>query len=356
LNEILKNQIFPEPETFSAIISYCNNHSLVDDAVEIFEILRDSASKANNEAYSQMIELYIRLGQPKKSIQLFWNMLDFPTPCDVKLCELMFRQFGSKKDWRKRVYRQKARLFDYMLQHKLIPNIDIYDEFLHASYIYLNQLPSSTLLVDTPALLPEKDLDKRETPTETAATIAHRDVGRISHIFRVLVESDLQANVATHKHLLRLMVFLPYSPDTENMFLRLVDKGLTVENEENYDAVLNMYLTIAEKPLVVNRLLEKMKELNYPLSLKSYTSLITMYKNSQNLNKSVALYNELKAKNLVPDILLYTAMIDVYGKLNDVKKAEALMKEMHRAGIAPNEIVINTIIHLYGQRGMLIEL
>ncbi|KAI4314366.1 hypothetical protein L6164_027281 [Bauhinia variegata] len=114
----------------------------------------------------------------------------------------------------------------------------------------------------------------------------------------------------------------------ENYFVNLPESA---KNHLCYGSLLNCYC----KELMIEKaeaLLEKMKELNLPLSSMSYNSLMTLYTKVDRPEKVPAIIKEMKASNIMLDCYTYNVWMRALAALNDISGAERVVEEMKRDG------------------------
>ncbi|PON44877.1 Pentatricopeptide repeat [Parasponia andersonii] len=117
-------------------------------------------------------------------------------------------------------------------------------------------------------------------------------------------------------------------PAAENYFVNLPESS---KNHLCYGALLNCYC----KELMTEEaeaLMEKMKELNLPLSSMPYNSLMTLYEKIGQPEKIPAIIQEMKASNIVLDSFSYNVWMRALAAVNDISGVERVVDEIKRDG------------------------
>jgi len=114
----------------------------------------------------------------------------------------------------------------------------------------------------------------------------------------------------------------------ENYFVNLPESA---KNHLCYGALLNCYC----KELMTEKaegLMEKMKELNLPLSSMPYNSLMTLYTKVGQPEKVPSMIQEMKASNITPDSYTYNVWMRALAAASDISGVERVHDEMKRDG------------------------
>lgn len=114
----------------------------------------------------------------------------------------------------------------------------------------------------------------------------------------------------------------------ENYFVNLPESA---KNHLCYGALLNCYC----KELMTEKaegLMEKMKELDLPLTSMPYNSLMTLYTKVGQPEKIPSIIQEMKASNIMPDSFTYNVWMRALAAVNDISGVERVVDEMKRDG------------------------
>ncbi|CAL5197238.1 unnamed protein product [Lathyrus oleraceus] len=114
----------------------------------------------------------------------------------------------------------------------------------------------------------------------------------------------------------------------ESYFVNLPE---STKNHLCYGALLNCYC----KELLADKaegVVEKMKDLGFPLSSMSYNSLMTLYTKVGQPEKIPSIIQELKASNIMPDSYTYNIWMRALAAVNDISGVERVIDEMKRDG------------------------
>jgi len=110
-----------------------------------------------------------------------------------------------------------------------------------------------------------------------------------------------------------------------------IDLPESTKNHLCYGALLNCYC----KELMTDKaegVIEKMKDLDFPLSSLSYNSLMTLYTKVGQPEKIPSIIQEMKASNVMPDSYTYNVWMRALAAVNDISGVERVIDEMKRDG------------------------
>ncbi|GMY26282.1 pentatricopeptide repeat-containing protein At1g60770-like [Fagus crenata] len=114
----------------------------------------------------------------------------------------------------------------------------------------------------------------------------------------------------------------------ENYFIELPESS---KNHLCYGALLNCYC----KELMTEKaeaLMEKMKELNLPLTSMPYNSVMTLYTKTGQPERIPAIIQEMKASHIMLDSYTYNVWMRALAAVNDINGVERVIDEMKRDG------------------------
>ncbi|KAG6654995.1 pentatricopeptide repeat-containing protein At1g60770 isoform X1 [Carya illinoinensis] len=135
----------------------------------------------------------------------------------------------------------------------------------------------------------------------------------------------------------------------ENYFIDLPESS---KNHLCYGALLNCYC----KELMTEEaeaLMEKMKELNLPLSAMPYNSLLTLYTKTGQPEKIPAIIQEMKASNVMLDSYTYNVWMRALAAVNDIAETERVIDEMKRDGrVAGDWTTYSNLASIYVDAGL----
>lgn len=139
-------------------------------------------------------------------------------------------------------------------------------------------------------------------------------------------------------------------PAAENYFVALPDSS---KNHLCYGALLNCYC----KELMTGEaegLMEKMKELNLPLTSMPYNSLMTLYTKIGKLEKIPAIIQEMEASNIMPDAYTYNVWMRTLAAVSDISGVERVIDKMKRDGrVASDWTTYSNLASIYADAGLL---
>jgi pentatricopeptide repeat protein len=110
-----------------------------------------------------------------------------------------------------------------------------------------------------------------------------------------------------------------------------VDLPESAKNHLTYGALLNCYCkeSMTDK---AEGVIEKMKDLDLPLSSMSYNSLMTLYTKVGQPEKIPSMIQEMKASSIMPDSYTYNVWMRALAAANDIYGVERVIDEMKRDG------------------------
>jgi pentatricopeptide repeat protein len=110
-----------------------------------------------------------------------------------------------------------------------------------------------------------------------------------------------------------------------------VDLPESAKNHLTYGALLNCYCkeSMTDK---AEGVIEKMKDLDLPLSSMSYNSLMTLYTKVGQPEKIPSIIHEMKASSIMPDSYTYNVWMRALAATNDIYGVERVIDEMKRDG------------------------
>ncbi|KAE8076934.1 hypothetical protein FH972_015551 [Carpinus fangiana] len=124
------------------------------------------------------------------------------------------------------------------------------------------------------------------------------------------------------------------------------------KNHLCYGALLNCYC----KELMTEKaeaLIEKMKELNLPLSSMPYNSLMTLYTKTGQPEKIPTIIQEMKASHIMLDSYTYNVWMRALAAVNDIAEVERVIDEMKRDGrVAGDWTTYSNLASIYVDAGL----
>ncbi|GLT36603.1 hypothetical protein SLA2020_109700 [Shorea laevis] len=137
-------------------------------------------------------------------------------------------------------------------------------------------------------------------------------------------------------------------PAAENYFIGLPE---TSKNILTYGSLLNCYC----KELMTEKaeaLIEKMKELNLPLSSMSYNSLMTLYTKIGQPEKVPGIIQEMKACGVTLDSFSYNVWMRALAASNDTAGVERVIEESKRDGQVDDWTTYSNLASIYVDTGL----
>lgn len=137
-------------------------------------------------------------------------------------------------------------------------------------------------------------------------------------------------------------------PAAENYFIELPE---TSKNVLTYGALLNCYCKemMTEK---AEALVEKMKELNLPLSSMSYNSLMTLYMKTGQPEKVPGVIQEMKASGVALDSFSYNVWMRSRAAAGDISAVERVVEESKKDGQVDDWTTYSNLASIYADAGL----
>lgn len=143
-----------------------------------------------------------------------------------------------------------------------------------------------------------------------------------------MAKRNMNRTVSDHAIHLDLLAKARGIAAAESYFIDLPESA---KNHLCYGALLNCYC----KELMTEKaegLMDKMKELNLPLTSMPYNSLMTLYEKVWEPEKIPAIIREMKASNVMLDTYTYNIWIRALAAMNDISGVDRVIDEMKRDG------------------------
>ncbi|CAH9068274.1 unnamed protein product [Cuscuta europaea] len=115
-------------------------------------------------------------------------------------------------------------------------------------------------------------------------------------------------------------------------------------NTKSFNIILNGWCNIVGDLREGKRIWKLMKEMGIPRDVFSYSSIMTSYSKSTNLNGVLKLFDQMKGHGISPDRKVYNAVIHALAKGKLMKEARNVMKTMEEKGISLDVVTYNSLI------------
>nr|GMC95489.1 pentatricopeptide repeat-containing protein At5g15010, mitochondrial isoform X1 [Ipomoea batatas] len=126
-------------------------------------------------------------------------------------------------------------------------------------------------------------------------------------------------------------------------------------NTKSFNVILNGWCNVVGELREGKRIWRLMKEMGVPRDVYSYSSIMSSYSKSTNLNAVLRLFDQMKEYGIAPDRKVYNAVIHALAKERLMKEAQNVMKTMEEKGISPDVVTYNSIIMPICKRRLLNE-
>lgn len=164
-----------------------------------------------------------------------------------------------------------------------------------------------------------------------------------------MAKRNMNRTVSDHAIHLDLVAKVRGIDAAESYFIDLPE---SIKNHLCYGALLNCYCKEL-KTEKAEGLMDKMKELNLPLSSLPYNSLMTLYTKVHQSWKVPVLIQEMKASNVMLDSYSYNVWIRSLPATNDIAGVDRVIDEMKRDGrVTMDWTIYSNLASVYVDAGM----
>ncbi|KAK3020382.1 hypothetical protein RJ639_047247 [Escallonia herrerae] len=107
---------------------------------------------------------------------------------------------------------------------------------------------------------------------------------------------------------------------------------------------------------ITSKLFDELPIEEYSLDVRACTTILHAYSRTGKYKRAIALFEQMKAKGLSPNLVTYNVMLDAYGKMGrSWDTILHLLDEMRREGLEFDEFTCSTVISACGREGLLDE-
>ncbi|XP_021903067.1 pentatricopeptide repeat-containing protein At5g15010, mitochondrial [Carica papaya] len=171
---------------------------------------------------------------------------------------------------------------------------------------------------------------------------AVHDVGRAINTFYAYKRFKFDVGIDEFQSLLSALCRYKNVQDAEH--LMFCNKDVYPFNTKSFNIILNGWCNIIGSPREAERIWREMGKRGIQHDVVSFASIISCYSKSNNLNKVLKLFSQMKKLMIEPDRKVYNAVTHALAKGRFVTEAINLLKTMEEKGIAPNIVTYNSLI------------
>uniref|UniRef100_A0A7N0T3I8 Pentatricopeptide repeat-containing protein n=1 Tax=Kalanchoe fedtschenkoi TaxID=63787 RepID=A0A7N0T3I8_KALFE len=305
----------PNVVTFGIIINHLCKARRVDQALEVFDKLKNSGDndvkvsvKPDVIIYNTLIDGLCKVGRVDDGCSLMNEMKCVPTTSTFNCLIDGFCKAGEID--------RGLELFERMRVDGVSPNV-----------ITLNTL------VD--------------------GLCRHERIGAAMEIFHEMQRTGLKADAVTYTTLITSFCNVGNVEAARELFDRMIDSGCKPDAIV-YQAYLSG-LTLCGKMAEASSVAAKMKEAGFSLDLASYNVLIGGFCRRKKIDEAYETLKEMERAGVKPDSVTYNTLISCFSKLGDFETAGIIMSRMSQEGLVPNVVTYGAVIHAFCESDRLDE-
>ncbi|KAJ7944614.1 Pentatricopeptide repeat-containing protein [Quillaja saponaria] len=174
------------------------------------------------------------------------------------------------------------------------------------------------------------------------------DYDGIRYVLQEMKSLGVQPNLVVYNTLLEAMGKAGKPGFARSLFEEMIESGIT-PNEKTLTAVVKIYgkSRWARDAL---ELWERMRQNGWPMDFILYNTLLNMCADLGLVEEAERLFEHMKqSEHCRPDSWSYTAMLNIYGSGGNVEKAMAIFEEMPKLGIELNVMGCTCLIQCLGK-------
>lgn len=172
---------------------------------------------------------------------------------------------------------------------------------------------------------------------------AVHDVGKAISTFYAHKRFNLDVGIDEFQNLLSALCRFKNVQDAEQLLF--CNRNVFPFDTKSFNIILNGWCNVIGSVREAERFWREMSNRAIQKDVVSYSSIISCYSKSTNLNKVLKLFNQMKEMGIAPDRKVYNAVVHALAKARFVKEALNLVKTMEGNGIAPDSVTYNSLIN-----------
>ncbi|XP_038901213.1 pentatricopeptide repeat-containing protein At1g79540 [Benincasa hispida] len=286
-----------------------------DNAFELYwktlQELKDSAIEISSDAFSVLIEAYLKAGMEEKAVESFGLMRDFDCKPNVFAFNLILHLLV-----RKEAFLLALAVYNQMLKCNLNPNVVTYGILIHGFC--------------------------KTSKTQTQDALA---------LFDEMTDRGILPNEITYSIVLSGLCRAKKIHDAQRLFSKMRASGFSPD-VVTYNVLLNGFCKLG----YLNEafaLLQSFEKDGHILGVNGYSCLINGLFRARRYDEAHMWYQKLLRENIKPDVILYTIMIQGLSQEGRVTDALALLGEMTERGFSPDTACYNVLIKGFCDLGYL---
>lgn len=295
LKEMLERGVGPDNVTFSTIISCARVCNLPEKAVQWFERMGEFDCRPDDVTYSAMIDAYGRSGNVDMAMKLYDQAREEKRRLDPVTFSTVIKVYSTSNN-----FDGALNVYEEMKALGVKPNLITYNTLLDA-------------------------MGRAGRPWQ------------VKTIYREMESSGFLPNRATYAALVRAYGRARYPEDALRVYREMKGKGIEL-NVVLCNTLLAMCadLGYVDEAVEIFEEMKRSPELCKPDSW-TYSSLITIYSCSGQVEEAEGIFNEMAASGFEPNIFVLTSLIQCYGKAKKIDSVVETFDRMLKLGITPDD-------------------
>ncbi|KAL3517356.1 hypothetical protein ACH5RR_019945 [Cinchona calisaya] len=325
---------------YSSLISAYAKSGYCNEAITIFETMKDLNLKPNLVTYNALIDACGKGGADfKRASEIFDEMLTNGVQPDRITYNSLLAVCSGAALW------DAARcLFNEMLYRGIHQDIYTYNTLLDAACNGGHLDAAFEIMSEMPVKNVYPNQVTYSTMIRGCAKAGKLD--RALNLFDEMKYAGMKLDRVSYNTLLAIYANLGRFEEAFTVAEEMESMGIK-KDVVTYNALLDgfgkqgMYDKVKE-------LFTKMKAENLSPNLLTYSTLISVYSKGGLYREAMQVYKEFKRQDMKADVVFYSKLIDALCKKGLVESSALLLDEMMKEGIQPNVVTYNSIINAFG--------
>ncbi|KDP28278.1 hypothetical protein JCGZ_14049 [Jatropha curcas] len=326
---------------FSALISAYGRSCYCNEAIKVFDSMKDYGLKPNLVTYNAVIDACGKGGvEFNKVVEIFDEMLKNGVQPDRITFNSLLAVCSRGGLW------EAARgLFSEMVNRGIAQDIFTYNTLLDAvckggqmdlAFEIMSEMPGKNILPNV--------------VTYSTMIDGYAKAGRLDDALNLFSEMKflgIGLDRISYNTLLSIYSKLGRFEEALDVCKEMENSGIR-KDVVTYNALLGGYGKQCKYD-EVRKVFEEMKGACISPNILTYSTLIDVYSKGGRYKEAMEVFREFKQAGLKADVVLYSALIDALCKNGLVESAVILLDEMTKEGIKPNVVTYNSVIDAFGR-------
>lgn len=326
---------------YSALISAYAKSGLFDEAIKVFNTMKDSALVPNLVTYNALINACGKGGgNYRTSLEIFYEMGRNGVQPDRITYNSLLAVCSVAGLWEK-----AEALFVEMEKRGIERDIYTYNTLIDAAC-------NGGQIDEAIAIMYDMDT-KNMCPNEVTYSTLIRGcakAGRLEKaisLFNEMKRLGIRLDSVSYNTQIAIYASLGRFEEALEVAREMESRGFK-NDHATYNCLLDGY---GKQGMYseVKALFREMKSKRLSPNLLTYSTLISVYLKGGLYREAMEVYKEFKREGLKADVVFYSKLIDSLCKKGLVESSVLLLEEMTEKGIRPNVVTYNSIINAFGQ-------